>query len=176
MKVFLDNFSKKFFEKNSLAVTDPKSLNPDENWMKAALAEAEKCAADVPVGCVIVRNNVIIAAGHNQRELNQDPTAHAEIIAIRLAAAHLNRWRLDDVCLYTTLEPCPMCAEALLQARVPRLVFGAYDIKSGAVGSAFNLYCEGRIYPLPEVKGGILEQNCQKLLIDFFKNKARSIK
>jgi tRNA(adenine34) deaminase len=176
MKAFLDNFSKRIFRKELFAVTDLKSHNQDENWMKAALAEAENSAADVPVGCVIVKDNVIIAAGHNQRELNQDPTAHAEIIAIRQAASHLNRWRLDDVCLYTTLEPCPMCAEALLQARVPRLVFGAYDIKSGAVGSAFNLYCEGRIYPLPEVKGGVLEQNCQKLLIDFFRNKARSNK
>jgi tRNA(adenine34) deaminase len=144
--------------------------------MKAAIAQAENSAADVPVGCVIVRNNVIIASGHNQRESIQDPTAHAEIIAIRQAAAHLNRWRLDDVCLYTTLEPCPMCAEALLQARVPRLVFGAFDIKSGAAGSAFNLFCEGRIYPLPEVKGGVLEHDCQTLLIEFFKNKARTSK
>jgi tRNA(adenine34) deaminase len=142
--------------------------------MKAALAEAEKSAADVPVGCVIVKDNVVISAGHNQRELNNDPTAHAEIIAIRQAAEHLHRWRLGDVCLYTTLEPCPMCAEAILQARISRLVFGAYDIKSGAVGSAFNLYCDGRIYPLPEVQGGVLEQPCQKLLIDFFKNKARA--
>lgn len=149
-------------------------MNNDEKWMQAAIAEAENSATDVPVGCVIVKNGDIIASSHNEREATNDPTAHAEILAIRKAASVLKNWRLEDVCLYTTLEPCPMCAEALLQARVPRLVFGAYDIKSGAAGSAFNLYCEGRIYPLPEVRGGILEEQCQKLLLDFFRNKARS--
>jgi tRNA(adenine34) deaminase len=143
----------------------------DEKWMAAAIAEAFKCTEDVPVGALVIKDERIIGAGHNNREKSKDPTAHAEIVAIRQAAKHLADWRLTDATLYTTLEPCPMCAEAMLQARVSRVVFGAYDPKSGALGSAFNLYCDGRIYPLPEVIGGIMEGPCQNLLLDFFRAK-----
>lgn len=137
--------------------------------MELAIEQAAGSGKDVPVGCLIVRNGRIIGQGCNQRETTNDPTAHAEIIALRAAAQHLNSWRLQDCSLYTTLEPCPMCAEAVIQARVARLVFGAYDPRSGAAGSAFNLFVKGRIYPLPEVVGGIMEQPCQELLTEFFR-------
>ncbi len=145
--------------------------NPDYEGLRAALAEAGKSGIDVPVGAVIIKDGEIIARGHNQRESSADPTAHAEIVALRQAAKVLGTWRLDGTSLYSTLEPCPMCAEAILQARVSRLVFGAYDIHSGAAGSAFNLFCKGRIYPLPEIIGGICEEECQSLLIRFFREK-----
>jgi tRNA(adenine34) deaminase len=141
--------------------------------MKAAIQEAAKAGSDVPVGCVIILNDEIIASGYNQRESLKDPTAHAEIVAIKQAAALIGDWRLLNTVLYTTLEPCPMCAEAIIQARIPKLIFGAYDNYSGAAGSKFNLFCEGRIYPLPEVIGGIAELKCQKLLTDFFRQHAR---
>ncbi len=145
---------------------------PDVHWMQEALAEAHKVRSDVPIGAVIVHAGQIIARGHNLREATDDPTAHAEMIAIREAAKVLGDWRLTGTTLYTTLEPCPMCAEALLQARVSRLVFGAYDPKSGAAGSAFNLFTKNRIYPIPEIIGGICEDSCQDLLIRFFKENA----
>jgi len=159
-----------------------------QEWMKLALAEAlrtdvevEDSAAqgssvrgssirDVPVGCLIVRDGEIIGSGHNQREENQDPTAHAELIAIRAAAKHLSSWRLSDCTLIVTLEPCAMCAEAIIQSRIPTLVFGAYDQRAGACGSAFNLFVAGRSYPLPEIVGGIEEEECQRLLAEFFKS------
>jgi tRNA(adenine34) deaminase len=141
----------------------------DREWMREALIEAEKVNSDVPVGAVVVMAGKIIGRGHNLREKTGDPTAHAEIVAIREAAGSLKSWRLTGTELYTTLEPCPMCAEALLQARVSRLVFGAYDPRSGAAGSAFNLFTKGRIYPLPEILGGICEDECQKLLVEFFR-------
>lgn len=135
-----------------------------------ALAQARLSGRDVPVGCVIVKGEIIIGAAHNNREAAKDPTAHAEILALRRAATHLGDWRLTGTTLYTTLEPCPMCAEAILQARVAKVVFGAYDPKSGALGSAFNLFCQGRIYPLPEVVGGIMEDDCRNLLVEFFRS------
>jgi tRNA(adenine34) deaminase len=137
--------------------------------MGAALEEALQSGEDVPVGCVLVRDDKILSSAHNLREKTKDPTAHAEIVAIRAATKKLDNWRLEGVTLYTTLEPCPMCAEAILQSRVARVVFGAYDPKSGALGSAFNLYCKGRIYPLPEVIGGIMENQCQTVLKEFFR-------
>ena len=146
----------------------------DERWMAAALQEALKSANDVPVGALIVKDGVLIGAGHNERESSNDPTAHAEIVALRQAAAYLGDWRLNGTNLYTTLEPCPMCAEAILQARVSRIVFGAYDYKSGALGSVFNLYCKGRIYPIPEVIGGIMEGPCQNILVEFFRSMTTS--
>ena len=144
----------------------------DQDWLREALHEAKKVTNDVPVGALVVQAGKIIGRGHNQREVSGDPTAHAEIIAIRDAAAHLGQWRLNGTVLYTTLEPCPMCAEALLQARVDKLVFGAYDARSGAAGSAFNLFTSGRLYPLPEILGGICEDECQKILVEFFREKA----
>src|SRR5262249_29580408 len=108
-----------------------------------------------------------------EREATGDPTAHAEIQAIRQAAKKLGGWRLEHTTIYSTLEPCPMCAEAIIQSRIKRLVFGAYDTASGAAGSAFNLFCQGRIYPIPEIVGGLLEQECQNLLVEFFKASKR---
>ncbi len=137
---------------------------------EAHLAEESE---DVPVGCVIVRDEKILASGHNQKEKSLDPTDHAEIIAIRKAASTLKSWRLDGTTLYTTLEPCPMCAEAIMQTRISRLVFGAYDIQSGAVGSKFNLFLPGRPYPVPEVTGGILQEQCQGLLVNFFRQRRK---
>lgn len=147
----------------------------DEKWMAMALEEAFQSGNDVPVGCVIVQDESVLASTHNQREKSNDPTAHAEILAIRAAARRLGDWRLAGTTLYTTLEPCPMCAEAILQARVSRVVFGAYDSKSGALGSVFNLYCDGRIYPLPEVVGGIMEAPCQNVLVEFFRSKPNRV-
>ena len=145
-----------------------------QTWMQAAIEQAIQSGPDVPVGCVIVKDKKIIAAGYNQREAMKDPTAHAEIVAIKKAASIIGDWRLLNTVLYTTLEPCPMCAETIIQSRVSTVVFGAYDAYSGAAGSKFNLFCEGRIYPIPEVIGGISELECQKLLTDFFKQQARS--
>ena len=144
----------------------------DQDWLHEALLEAKQVTNDVPVGALVVQAGKVIGRGHNQREVSGDPTAHAEIIAIRAAAARLGHWRLTGTVLYTTLEPCPMCAEALLQARVAKLVFGAYDARSGACGSAFNLFTSGRLYPIPEILGGICEEECQSMLVEFFREKA----
>jgi tRNA(adenine34) deaminase len=143
----------------------------DNHWMAQAVAEAKLAGIDVPIGCVLVSDNVVIARGHNQKEKTQDPSDHAEIVVLRQAAVARKSWRMNGTTLYTTLEPCPMCAEAIIQARVSRLVFGAYDLKSGAVGSAFNLFIPGRIYPIPEVVGGLAEEECKKLIVDFFATK-----
>lgn len=129
---------------------------------------AAKKAKDIPVGAVIVHNGQLICASGNRKEILNDVTAHAEIVALREAAAISGTWRLSGTTIYTTLEPCPMCAEAILQARVAKVVFGAYDPLSGALGSAFNLYGQKRIYPVPEVVGGILESECSNLLKEFF--------
>jgi len=149
-------------------------MNQSENhlqYMSRALQEAKQSGDDVPVGCVIVLNSEIIGQGHNERESAGDPTAHAEIVAIRQAAKAIGGWRLSGATLYTTLEPCPMCAEAIIQSRIARVVFGAYDNVSGALGSKFNLFCKGRIYPLPEVLAGVEEDACRKLLVDYFARK-----
>jgi tRNA(adenine34) deaminase len=145
------------------------SENTDQHWISESLTEAKKVVQDVPVGSVVVLGGKIIGRGHNLREKSGDPTAHAEILAIREAAAHLGTWRLTGANLYTTLEPCPMCAEAIIQSRVAKLVFGAYDGRSGACGSAFNLFTSGRLYPLPEVLGGICEDECKQILLDYFR-------
>jgi tRNA(adenine34) deaminase len=142
--------------------------------MRLALGEAKLCQKDVPIGAVIVAasNQKELAKAHNFKEESKDPTDHAEIICIRRAAQLKGDWRLDDTVIYTTLEPCPMCAEAIIQARITKVVFGAYDPRSGAAGSVFNLFLPGRQYPTPEVIGGILEAECQLLLKDFFRKKA----
>ncbi len=139
-------------------------------YMDLALKQARQSEQDVPVGAVIVQDGSIIAVGVNERERTLDPTGHAEIVAIRKAAQILNNWRLTGCQIYVTLEPCAMCAEALIQARVQTIVFGAYDPRSGACGSFFNLFVEGRPYPLPEIVGGIMEAECKQLLTDFFRN------
>lgn len=144
------------------------------DWMKEALAVAGKASIDVPVGCVIVKDGKVIAAAHNRREVDKDPVGHAEILAIREAARVLDSWRLDGCALFTTLEPCPMCAEAIIQTRIAALYYGAYDLKSGACGSAFNLFKKGRIYPVPDVIGGIEEEECQRILTRYFEANVRA--
>jgi tRNA(adenine34) deaminase len=146
----------------------------DVEWMRLALEEARLCQKDVPIGAIIVAaaENRELARAYNRKEESKDPTDHAEIICIRRAAQLKGDWRLDDMVIYTTLEPCPMCAEAIIQARIAKLVFGAYDSRSGAAGSVFNLFLPKRQYPNPEVIGGILEEECQSLLKDFFRKKA----
>jgi tRNA(adenine34) deaminase len=141
--------------------------------MEMALHEAHLCGDDVPVGCVLVRDNILIAKGNNQKEKTQDPTDHAEIVVIRQACSMQKSWRLDGTTLYTTLEPCPICAETIMQSRVSRLVFGAYDPNSGAVGSKFNLFIAGRPYPIPQVTGGIMQEQCQSLLQVFFRQRRK---
>ncbi|MBY0358564.1 MAG: nucleoside deaminase [Candidatus Obscuribacterales bacterium] len=146
-------------------------MNQDALFMEIALKEAALAKADVPVGAIIVSGADILVQSHNQREELKDPTAHAEIIALRAAANKLGSWRLNGTTLYCTLEPCPMCAEAIIQARVSRLVFGAYDSICGAAGSAFNLFVPGRGLPIPEIVGGILEERCRNDLLEFFKKR-----
>ncbi|KGM16347.1 hypothetical protein N867_01180 [Actinotalea fermentans ATCC 43279 = JCM 9966 = DSM 3133] len=139
--------------------------------MREALAEARRALAtgDVPVGAVVVGpDGTVVGRGRNAREATGDPTAHAEVLALREAAASLGRWRLDDCVLVVTLEPCAMCAGALVLARVPRLVLGAWDPKAGACGSAHDLVRDRRLNHRVEVVGGVLEDECGALLREFF--------
>ncbi len=141
------------------------------NLMQMALQEAGKCTADVPVGALVVDEedgDRIVSAGFNQREVLNDPLGHAELIALRGAAQSLGKWRLQGLTLICTLEPCPMCAEAIIQSRIAKVVFGAFDPVSGACGSAFNLFHRRKALPVPEVIGGILEKECSQILSAFF--------
>lgn len=145
----------------------------DEKFMIEALKEAEKSANfdEVPVGAVIVKDNKIIARGHNLRERTNDPTSHAEIVAIRKACKKLKSWRLEDCTIYVTIEPCSMCAGTLLWTRIKRIVYGAKDIKGGAICSSFSLFDVKNINHHPEILGGVLEDKCALLMKTFFKNK-----
>lgn len=145
----------------------------DTRFMKAAIAEAEVAAStdEVPVGAVIVKGGEMIARGFNCPVQNNDPTAHAEIMAIRAAAVVENNYRLNNTTLYVTLEPCPMCVGAMLHARVSRVVFGAYDPKSGAAGSVLDLCDDRGMNHRIEVNGGLLEEQCGGLLRQFFERK-----
>ncbi|ROQ07064.1 tRNA-adenosine deaminase [Curtobacterium sp. PhB171] len=139
--------------------------------MQRALDEARACLAtgDVPVGAVVLdRDGVVVAVGRNEREALQDPTAHAEVLALRAAAAVTGDWHLDEHTLVVTLEPCPMCAGAILAARVPRVVFGAWDPKAGATGSVYDIARDRRLPHRSEVVGGVLERECAALLDAFF--------
>ncbi len=142
----------------------------DEFYMRLALREAERALehGDVPIGAVLVRDGEVIAMAHNERELRQDPTAHAEIIALREAAVALGSWRVLDSALYVTLEPCAMCAGAIVLARVPRVVFGAPDPKAGAAGSVLDVLGEQRLNHRPVVGGGLLAADSAELLGAFF--------
>jgi tRNA(adenine34) deaminase len=144
-----------------------------EQAMQVALEQAHLAAEndDVPVGAVVVHNGVIIAARHNEREATNDPTAHAEVLALRDAAQHLGRWRLDDCDLVVTLEPCVMCAGALINARVRTLVFGAADLKAGATGSLYNVCTDPRMNHNPTVINGVLAADSQAQLQAFFTQK-----
>ena len=145
----------------------------DERWMRVALDEARAAArhADVPIGAVVVHSGRIIGAGHNERERRQDPTAHAEVIALRAAAASLGSWRVLDATLYVTLEPCAMCAGAIVLARVPRVVWGALDPKAGAAGSVLDVLAEPALNHRPATLGGVLEDECASLLRGFFEGR-----
>jgi len=142
----------------------------DEFFMRLALREAERAAEhdDVPIGAVVVRDGEVIGAAGNQRELLGDPTAHAEILALREAASRLGGWRIADSVLYVTLEPCAMCAGAIVLARVPRVVFAATDPKAGASGSVFDITGEPRLNHRPRVDGGLLADESAAMLREFF--------
>ncbi len=150
----------------------------DREYMWLALEQARKASAqgEVPIGAVLVRDNLILARAHNFRETWQDPTAHAEVVAIRETAAQSGFWRLTDTTLYVTLEPCTMCIGAIILARIPRLVFGALDPKAGACGSIFDVPKERRLNHRVEVIGGVLERESQELLQMFFKNLREGIR
>jgi tRNA(adenine34) deaminase len=143
----------------------------DERFMRLAVEQARLALAhdDVPVGAIVVdAHGEVIATGHNERELRQDPSAHAEMIAIRSAAEHIGHWRLLDTTLYVTLEPCAMCAGAIVLARIPRVVYGTTDPKAGAAGSVIDVLAEPRFNHRPEVTPGVLRPECAALLKDFF--------
>ena len=150
-----------------VGVTDRSAL---EVFMRAALEQAHIALShdDVPVGAVVVRDGAVIAARHNERELRHDPTAHAEVLALRDAADRLGRWRLDDCTLVVTLEPCVMCAGALLNARVGHLVYGAADLKGGATASLYNVCADPRLNHNPPVTHGVLAAESTALLEQFF--------
>lgn len=147
----------------------PETDHKDFDYMRQALslAEAARETGDVPVGCVVVRSGQIVGQGQNRREARHDATAHAELEALRMASQTLGRWRLEDCTLYVTLEPCPMCAGAIWNARIGRVVFGAPDERAGCCGSLLHLGLEG-FSPSPEILGGVLEEECRALLQSFF--------
>ena len=146
-------------------------MEDDIKYMQMALAEARKAyqRAEVPIGAVVVCNDQVVGRGFNLREQTQDPTSHAEMIALREAAANEDSWRLEDCQLYVTLEPCPMCAGAILQSRIKRLVYGASDPKAGAVRSLYQLLDDNRFNHQVEVEAGVLEKESAQLLKDFFR-------
>lgn len=166
-------------ESEKIAPVDPKeqediagSEDEDEDvrWMRLALEEAKKALekGEVPVGAVVVKDGVVVGRGHNVRETERDPLGHAELIAIREAARTLGGWRLGGTTLYVTLEPCPMCAGAIVQSRIDRLVFGAADPKAGSAGTLVNLVRDPRFNHRAEVRGGVLEEEAAALLKAFF--------
>ena len=153
----------------------PFFLKDDEAAMRVALAEARKALdeGEVPIGCVIVHDGAVIGRGHNQVERLQDATAHAEIVAIGAASTTLSSWRLEDCTLFATLEPCAMCAGAIVLARVGRVVYGAHDLKAGACGSVLNVIDEPRLNHAPPVTSGVLAEETGELLTSFFEMKRR---
>ena len=150
---------------------EEKGLSQDEAYMKMALQEAAIAfqLGEVPIGAVVVRRGEVIARAHNLRESDKSATAHAELLAIQEACRVAGGWRLTDTTLYVTVEPCPMCAGAILQARIDRVVFGALDPKAGACGSLLNFLEDQRFNHQVEIKGGVLEEDCAALMKDFFR-------
>ncbi|MFW5648063.1 MAG: tRNA adenosine(34) deaminase TadA [Candidatus Alkaliphilus sp. MAG34] len=144
----------------------------DEKFMTMAIGEAKKALGkkEVPIGAVIVKDNEIIAKAHNLRETSKNAISHAEILAIRDACSFLGRWRLTGCTIYVTIEPCPMCAGAILQSRIKRVVIGAMDAKSGACGSVINLLNNPGFNHQTEIETGVLEKECSQLIGDFFKS------
>jgi len=149
----------------------------DLHYMELALHQAALAPVigEIPIAAVLVYKDEVLASAHNYREISQDPTAHAEMIVIRRAAEQLGTWRLSDTTLYVTLEPCAMCAGAVVQSRIGRLVFGAWDSKAGACGSIFDIPAERRLNHRVEVVGGVLEQESQALLQNFFRQRRREV-
>jgi len=147
-------------------------IDENELFMRYALREAERALdeGEVPVGCVIIHGGEMVGKAHNQRETLQDPTAHAEILAITQAAADLQSWRLEDCRMYVTLEPCPMCAGAIINARIPEVYFGATDPKAGCCGTLVDLTADPRFNHNPKVQGGLLAAECGAILSAFFQN------
>jgi tRNA(adenine34) deaminase len=147
----------------------------EEYFMRLALREAARALEheDVPIGAVVIHGGEVIGAGHNERELRSDPTAHAEMIALREAARTLGSWRVLDAVMYVTLEPCAMCAGAIVLARLPRLVYGTTDPKAGAAGSVLNVLDEPRLNHRPQVQSGLLAEECAELLRAFFAPRRR---
>ncbi|OEF95723.1 tRNA adenosine(34) deaminase TadA [Desulfuribacillus alkaliarsenatis] len=145
--------------------------NKHNHYMDLAIQEANKASAigEVPIGAIIVRNDEVIASAYNRREIDKNPLAHAEILTIECASQVLQGWRLLDCTMYVTLEPCPMCAGAILQSRIPRIVYGATDPKAGCVGSLMNLLNDTRFNHQVEVISGVKRDECSSLLKDFFK-------
>ncbi len=146
-------------------------MSSHAHYMKLALEEAKEAflKREVPIGAVVVKDNVVLARAHNLKETLQDPTAHAEILAIKRATRALGSWRLDGCTLYVTIEPCPMCAGALVQARVSNLIYGATDLKGGAAGTLFNIVNDKRLNHRLKVESGILEIKCRRIMKEFFK-------
>ena len=142
----------------------------DEYYMNEALKEAKKALKidEVPIGCVIVLNDEILARGYNTREKDQNSLAHAEIIAINKACKKINSWRLEDATMYITLEPCAMCSGAIIQSRIKKVIYGAYDYRFGAHKSIINLF-DVKFNHMVDIKGGIKEEECSNLIKDFFK-------
>jgi tRNA(adenine34) deaminase len=156
-----------------VTMMDPGDGFSHEAWMRAALREAEQAFAEdeVPIGAVIVRGDRIIGSAHNQREQLNDPTAHAEMVAITQAAQSVGSWRLDDCVLYATLEPCPMCAGAIVQARIPVVVYGCTDPKGGACHTLYSITSDPRLNHRAQVIGGVMADQCGAVLTAFFARK-----
>lgn len=148
-------------------------MRSDEYYMNLALKEARKASLidEVPVGAVIVYNDKVIARAHNTREKTNDPTSHAEINAIRKACKKIGSWRLVDCTIYVTIEPCSMCAGAILWTRMKRIVYGAEDLKGGAIKSSYNLFEQKGINHIPSISGGVLADECAIIIKDYFKIK-----
>ena len=151
----------------------PAYQRQDAHWMRQALLEAKKAAqlGEIPVGAVIVRDNQVIARAHNRRELDQDALAHAEVLCIRQACQTLHSWRLSGCQLYVTLEPCPMCAGAMVMAQLDGCVFGAYDARQGCCGSVYDLPHDPAFFHRVPCAGGVLENECARLLRAFFEKR-----
>lgn len=147
----------------------------DIYYMKEALKEAKKAyfKDEVPIGAIIVKDDKIIARGYNKREASHDPTAHAEIIALRKASKKLNSWRMPNTKIYVTVEPCAMCAGAILWARIDEVIYGTYDDKGGAISTCFKLYEQPNLNHRPRIKSGVLQKECQTLIKNFFKDKRK---
>lgn len=153
-------------------------MNDDITFMQEALKEAKKAynLGEIPIGAVLVKDGVIISRHHNRREIDHDATAHAEVLVIREANALLERWRLTGCVLYVTIEPCPMCAGAIINSRIDRVVYGSSDYKGGAVESLFNVLSHPGLNHEPEVTAGVLADECSQIMKDFFKERRKQAK